>query len=82
MNHSKEKNMRYLNDRELNQLWRSAIESELKSLIEEMVFFEDFQSRQWSEFDVCDGADQIINMIKKRKKFLEESLEAGDYINA
>ncbi|HYE22537.1 MAG TPA: hypothetical protein VD998_03040 [Verrucomicrobiae bacterium] len=66
----------------MQENWENWVKADIKFIEGEIAFFEDFVKRQWSDFEISEGSNRILEMQRRDKFFLEEALRLGDYPNA
>ena len=70
--------LRYKNPH-LQKWWSHSIQKEIGSLRGELSFFEGLSMRHFQDRELSERISEILEILKGKKNFLEESLRRGDY---
>ncbi len=75
----RERRVRYPKSRDMQCIWEKGIRDELEEIRTNIVFFEEFSGRHWSEHGISKKTSLLLEDLRSDEIRLKDALANGDY---
>lgn len=73
--------LRYPNNKALQEFWAEGVKEQIQIYNEEIEFFTAFSSRNIVNREAVERANDILETLRSKKQYLERCILKGDYLN-